>query len=374
MDILRRGHGTATPALGGPTSSWSRLFRHGAFARYRRNPHGFHDGYRLVDRDYGSTPGRRRRRVLVGMGLTIVLAALACFHLPGGTSGPDLPPAIDRTDVARSIPEPLEVPLSPPTIVGPLVVDAQGLVRPLENRARHHGRICSDEPMPMGDGASDCLGLKEPYGKVADTIDPKTGAITGIAGVLGASYGIPTGVVAIRTEGDAVGRDAYLAAVTVDEHGRIVSASPLAQRLGYQAVLVLVAYLVGAMAVAMIRSWRADRGLYAGPGDRMAVIGVSICVPAAFFLSGRIEPVWWEFAPLVAAAAMSFSGIRTFIGRFSLALALCAFVDLLQVPLSPPHASLAKLYGPAGLYVWDFVLLGAACVVGLLLPGRLRHL
>ncbi len=245
---------------------------------------------------------------------------------------------------------------------------------PLE-RIREGFTLCRAEAIPLGDGVLACRGLEPLDGRMSSSVVPVADASVGILGAIGAKIGVPTGVVTIKAEGETVGRDAYLAAMSVNDQGRIVSASPMSQRLASYLVTAALVFAAGACATGAVRALRRSEGSFVGPGDTSFYFGALACLAAASaFGSGLPGVPGWEFGLLTAVAAVSCGDCRTGVARMSLAVALCAFVDLLQVPIAPPSPQLASLYGPAGLYGWDFVFLSTAVLLGLWLPGRTRHL
>jgi hypothetical protein len=236
-------------------------------------------------------------------------------------------------------------------------------------------RRCDAAPIPFGDGVEACEDLAPLDGRPVASVEPTAGAPVGILGTIGGRIGLPTGVAAFKADGETAGRDAYLAAMTVNAEGRIVSASPLAQRLFYEILAAALALGAGVLAVATVRSHRTSMGTYVGPGDSLVYLGFFASLVAAGVFARMLPEVpGWDYALLVAVAATGSGDLRKGLARLSLAAAFCALENLLQVPIAPPYAPLASYYGPAGLYVWDFALLAAATCLGLWLPGRMRYL
>lgn len=289
---------------------------------------------------------------------------LAIFHDPSGN--PRLAPALPEGAATVVAPPPIAYPTLDP-IAPPILGETR--------RLPALPRRCDVAPIPIGDGVVSCDDLAPLDGRPVSSVEPVAGASVGILGAIGGKIGLPTAVATFKADGETAGRDAYLAALTVNDQGRIVSASPLAQRLAYQIVAAALVLGAGVLAVAAVRSHRSSTGAYVGPGDALGYLGffASLLAAGAF---GRMLPEipGWEYALLVAVAATGSGDLRRALARLSLAVAFCSLANLLQVPIAPPYAPLASSYGPAGLYVWDFALLAAAACLGLWLPGRMRHL
>ena len=261
-----------------------------------------------------------------------------------------------------------------PLSIAPPVVDRFGRIV-VDERVWDPPRSCDDAPIPFGDGVLSCRDLKPLDARPVASVEPVVGAPVGILGAIGARIGLPTAVATFKAEGETAGRDAYLAALSVDDKGRIVSASPLAQRLALYVETAALVFGAGVLAAAIVRGLRRSAGSFLGPGDTSVYFGFLACLVAAGGLGSTLPGIpGWEYALLIAVAAVSCGDLRTGLSRMSLAVAICAVADLLQVPIAPPYAQLAPLYGPAGLYVWDFSLLAVAACLCLWLPGRVRYL
>lgn len=316
----------------------------------------------------------------VGALVFYVMDRFAPFVGPIPTAEVSAPPVAYRDGsgilrLAPALPEGTAIPEAPPPIAySPLDTIAPPIIGGTR-RLPALPPACDAAPIPMGDGVVSCQDLAPLDGRQVASVEPVVGASVGILGAIGARIGLPTAVATFKADGETAGRDAYLAALTVNDQGRIVSASPLAQRLAYQILAAVLVLGVGALAVATVRSHRRSIGTYVGPGDSLAYLGFFASLVAAGVFARMLPEVpGWDYALLVAVAATGSGDLRRGLARLSLTAAFCALENLLQVPIAPPYAPLASSYGPAGLYVWDFALLAAATCLGLWLPGRMRHL
>lgn len=194
----------------------------------------------------------------------------------------------------------------------------------------------------------------------------------GFLGALGARLGIPTGSLSLKVDGEQDPRDVALGQTTVGEAGKAVPAAPIASRLlvsiAMTVVAIVIGFCLGSVAAhvvgSVVESWTG----IPNPELKRSVASLAwsgtLLVLGMFLMRNRPDADAWEMLPLLLGSMAMLLRPERLPNQFGALTAVLACIMITQVPLVPPHSALASLYGPAGLYVWDFVYLGLIAVVG----------